>query len=232
MNRCLEPPLKDYVENKEQAKSGFEGVLKEGQVIGSRYIILHRDGHGTPVISGSTLYRNNDGSLGGVFVTLHDITQILHDEETIRSQLKEKEVLLREVHHRVKNNLQIIISLINLQSKIIHDPVVVESLRDTQNRVRAISLVHERLHMSKDLARIDFGAYLRYLIDLFAVYQKNPSSLRLIFDTENIVLDIDTAAPLGLIFNELISNMFKYAFPDGRKGKGIFRHTWMGRPLI
>ncbi|MGA9620838.1 PAS domain S-box protein [Methanoregula sp.] len=216
----LGTPFLDYVENKEQAQSGFDAVLKDGKVIGSRYIILHLDGHGTPVISGSNLFRDSDGSVNGVFVTLHDITQILHDEQLITDQLKEKEILLREVHHRVKNNLQIIISLINLQSKIIHDPAVVESLRDTQNRVRAISLVHERLHMSKDLARIDFGAYLRYLSrSLFAFYQKDPATLSLIFDAENIVLDVDTAAPLGLIFNELISNMLKYAFPDGRKGE-------------
>ena len=121
----LGTPFLDYVENKEQAQSGFDAVLKDGKVIGSRYIILHLDGHGTPVISGSNLFRDSDGSVNGVFVTLHDITQILHDEQLITDQLKEKEILLREVHHRVKNNLQIIISLINLQSKIIHDPAVV-----------------------------------------------------------------------------------------------------------
>ncbi|HVP96775.1 PAS domain S-box protein [Methanoregula sp.] len=223
----------DHVENKEQAKSGFDEVLKEGKLTNRRYTILHRDGHVTPVISSSGLYRNSEGSINGVIVALHDITQILHDEEIINAQLREKEILLREIHHRVKNNLQIIISLINLQLKNIGDPTVAGSLRDTQNRVRAISLVHERMHMSKDLARIDFGKYLHYLsTNLFAIYQKDPVDLSITFDAENIVLDIDTAVPLGLIFNELISNMLKYAFPGGRKGRCTISVHRNGQSLL
>jgi len=226
-------PFLDHIENKEAGKSGFETVLKEGKLIGSRYPILHRDGHVTPVIASSNLYRNSDGSVDGVIVALHDITKILHDEEVINAQLREKEVLLREVHHRVKNNLQIIISLINLELKVAREPDVIESLRDTQNRVRAISLVHERLHMSKDIARIDLGTYLRYLsTSLFTVYQKDPLALRLIFDAGNVVVNVDTAAPLGLIFNELISNMLKYAYPDGRKGECTISAHRDGKTIV
>jgi PAS domain S-box-containing protein len=210
----------DYIENKELATTGFETVLRDGNATGNRYAILHRDGHTIPVIAGSALYRDSEGSVRGIFITLHDITQILHDEQLIDAQLAEKEVLLREIHHRVKNNLQIIGSLIHLQSQSIRDPAIVEALNDTQNRVRAIALVHERLHMSKDLARVDFGAYVRYLgSNLFAFYQKDPSAIRMVYEAEKVIIDIDTAAPLGLIFNELISNMLKYAFPDGRMGE-------------
>ena len=133
----------------------------------------------------------------------------------------------------MKNNLQIIGSLIHLQSQTIRDPVIVEALRDTQNRVRAIALVHERLHMSKDLARIDFGTYVRYLgSNLFAFYQKDSSSIRIVYHVEKVITDIDTAAPLGLIFNELISNMLKYAFLDGRKGECTISAYHNGETLV
>ena len=210
----------EYIENKEQARSGFDEAIHTGHATNNRYAVLHRDGHLTPVLASSAVYRGSDGSANGLIVALHDITRILEDEEKINAQLKEKEVLLREVHHRVKNNLQIIISLMHLQEKLMHEPAVLEALRDTQNRVHAIALVHERLHLSADLGRIDIGDYLQHLAKtLFTTYQADPSRVRLIFEMDEVVVDIDTAAPLGLIFNELISNMLKYAFPAGRKGE-------------
>jgi PAS domain S-box-containing protein len=213
-------PFTDYVREKEMAQSGFGSVMQTGTATGNRYTILHREGSTTPVIASAALFRDSGGSVAGVFISLHDITRILADEEKIKSQLHEKEILLREVHHRVKNNLQIIVSLISLQTRTLHDRAVIEALRDTQNRVRAISLVHERLHLSKDLGTIEFGAYLRYLgTNLYAFYQKNPAEIRMSVSVKDVVLDIDTASPLGLVFNELISNMLKYAFPGGRKGE-------------
>ena len=225
-----------YIQEPERARANFARVLSQGMVTGSRYTVISRDGSTTPIVAGSALIRDRAGKPIGVFVSLHDITRILQDEEKISLQLKEKEVLLREVHHRVKNNLQIIVSLIHLQEKTLPDPAINEALKDTQNRVRAIALVHERLHMSQDLGHIDIGAYLQYLTkNLFTVYQANPSKIHLNFVADPVVVDIDTAVPLGLILNELISNMLKYAFPGGREGEcsiSVHRDTTLIRMTV
>ncbi len=223
----------DHVREKDQARDGFGTALREGIVTGNRYSIIHREGTVTPVMASAVLFRDNSGSPAGVFVSLHDITRILQDEEQINTQLKEKEVLLREVHHRVKNNLQIIVSLISLQTRTLHDPETLEALRDTQNRVRAIAIVHEHLHLSKELGTVDFGVYVRYLAtSLYSFYQKNPADIRLSVSVSDVILDIDTASPLGLVFNELISNMLKYAFPGGRKGECAITAHRDGRSVV
>jgi len=152
---------------------------------------------------------------------VRDRTQELEQAtEAIRASLDEKVILLREVHHRVKNNLQIIISLSNLQMRQIDDKQLKQVMVDTQNRVRAMSFVHEKLYRSEDLSHIDLSDYIRYLAThLFASYNVNSQQVSLNLDIKKIMLNINTAIPLGLIINELISNSLKYAFPDGRKGE-------------
>lgn len=219
-NELIGTHFSAYILEKEDVRNGFAAVIASGRSLGNRYTVLRSDGTGTPVSSSAALLRDNNGAPADVFVSLHDITGIIRNEELISAQLSEKEVLLREIHHRVKNNLQIVISLINLETRTIQDPVVLGALRDTQNRIRAIAIVHERLHTSKELGTIDFGIYLRFLgTSLFSFYQKNAQDIHFEIDAENVILDIDTASPLGLICNELISNVLKYAFPDGRKGE-------------
>ena len=141
-------------------------------------------------------------------------------EEKIKSSLREKEVLLREIHHRVKNNMQIISSLLNLQSKNIKDGQALDMLRSIQNRVKSMTLIHERLYQSKDFARVSFAEYVQILTShLFGSYGIDPKAIKLNINIKNVLLDINTAIPCSLIINELVSNSLKHAFPDGKKGE-------------
>jgi PAS domain S-box-containing protein len=140
-------------------------------------------------------------------------------ELEIGRSLGEKDLLLREIHHRVKNNLQIIASLLNLQSRNISDPHVLEAIRSSQSRIRAMALVHERIYRSHKIAEINLREYLTYLTkQIFQFYNIQQHLITLSVTMDDIVTDIDTVTPLGLIINELVSNSLKHAFPDGRKG--------------
>jgi two-component sensor histidine kinase len=133
--------------------------------------------------------------------------------------LQEKEILLKEIHHRVKNNLQVISSLLSLQAGKLQDPRLVAQYQDSQNRIRSMALIHEQLYRSDDLAQIDFGAYLRELsYSLLQTYRKPTQDVRINIETDVVMLDIETAIPCGLLVNELASNALKHAFPDDREG--------------
>ena len=136
------------------------------------------------------------------------------------SSLQEKELLLREIHHRVKNNLQIISSLLSLQSRSSKDEHSIEMVRESQNRIKVMALIHEKLYRSKDFANVEFNDYIKDLVyDLFASYKVSTSRISLKMNIENISLGIDTAIPTGLIINELVTNCLKYAFPKDRDGE-------------
>ncbi|MBM4240842.1 MAG: response regulator, partial [Euryarchaeota archaeon] len=155
-----------------------------------------------------------------VLVSFIDITERRKMEDQIKASLKEKEILLREVHHRVKNNMQIISSLIGLQSEYAGDKDVVEMFEDGKNRIRSMALVHEKLYQSENIAQIDFAEYIRSLITgLLNSYKLDDETINLKLNVDKVLLDIDTAIPCGLIINELVSNSLKHAFPDNRKGE-------------
>lgn len=181
--------------------------------------VRHADGNYRDVIFYKAVFQGTDGKLGGIIGTILDITDRKLTEERIKSSLKEKEVLLKEVHHRVKNNMQIISSLLNLQLSGIDQEPVKQILAESQSRIRSIALVHERMYMSNDLSKIDFDEYLKSLGNqLLVTYRANSGRVRLIIEGADIHLGVDQAVPCGLIMNELISNSLKHAFPESRPG--------------
>jgi two-component sensor histidine kinase len=149
-----------------------------------------------------------------------EVLQRQEAEKKLKGSYDEKVLLLKEIHHRVKNNLQIIASLLNLQSRYITDEKTLAALRESQNRVKAMALVHEKLYRSEDISHVSLNDYIRFLgTGLFQFYDAKLRGIQFTLDIHEVNVDIDAAIPLGLILNELISNSLKYAFPEGRKGE-------------
>ncbi len=155
--------------------------------------------------------------------------ELLASDQDLRRSLAEKEALLKEIHHRVKNNLQIVSSLFYLQEEILQDSQSIEILRESQNRVKSMALIHEQLYSTDNLARIDFGHYLQGLTaNLFAAYGVDPTRLLLNIEAEEIFLEVAVAVPCGLIVNELVSNAIKHAFPENSDGTIRIRVQMVG----
>jgi PAS domain S-box-containing protein len=149
-----------------------------------------------------------------------EIAHRVRAEGELKQSLREKEALLQEIHHRVKNNLQVICSLLNLQSGSTTDPESFQMLRESQDRVRSMALIHEKLYRSQDLAKVNFGSYLRDLTNhLMRSYRTESNGIQLKITADDVPLSIDKAVPCGLITNELISNALKHAFPAGPNGE-------------
>jgi len=161
-----------------------------------------------------------EGRLIGVIGIALDITESRRAEEQVKVSLKEKELLLKEIHNRVKNNLQVISSLLNLQAGYIQDEQARARFKESRDRLKAMVLIHEKLYQSDDLTAIDFGGYIRNLaVHLFRAHQVDARAIALHLDVEPLNLDIDRAMSCGLIINELVSNAIKYAFPNGKAGE-------------
>jgi PAS domain S-box-containing protein len=185
---------------------------------------LRKDGTEVPVEIGLNPIATEEGDM--VLSAIVDISDRKQKEERIQDALREKDALLREkdillaeIHHRVKNNLQVVDSLLGLQSVRITDPVALEMLRDSQNRIRSMALIHQTLYQSKDFAQINFTQLIDTLVPaLTSAYGIDPERIDLSICMTAVGLPISSAVPCGLIVNELMSNALKHAFPNGRQG--------------
>ena len=191
---------------------------------GGTWDIEHRfrgtDGQWHHVLARGVPVRNEQGEIINWAGINLDISRIKQAEEQIKASLAEKEVLLKEVHHRVKNNLQVISSLISLQADSLADEQLQGVLGDVRDRVRTMALVHEKLYQTEDLARLDFAEYALSLLNyLWSAHSAANGNVRLNMSLAPLILPVEMAVPCGLILNELASNAIKHAFPDGRGGE-------------
>ena len=189
------------------------GLKFQGNLIGELNFAFSQPNKLNQLTLETILEISNQVAVAIVQLSLED--KLKQHADDLQNSLKEKEVLLKEIHHRVKNNLQIITSLLYLQSLKIEDVLAQEIFKDSQNRVKSLALVHEKLYQSKDIARIDFSDYLKNLTNfIFTTYKTNVSNLNIEYELDEIFLSVEISVPLGLIVNELVSNSLKYAFTE------------------
>ncbi len=196
----------------------LKSVLKIGKWSGE--VLCRRADNSTFIgyLSASILSGPEKKAMGTMGV-LRDITELKKAEEELKNNIHQKEILLKEVHHRVKNNLQVISSILNLQTSYINDEDTLGVIRECQDRIKSMAFIHESLYQKEDFAAVNFAEYLRNLCNNISYSYMTPNrNVKLDFDIEDISLSLDSAIPCGLIVNELVSNCFKYAFTKLKEG--------------
>jgi PAS domain S-box-containing protein len=206
-------------EDKNRVKENILQIMNGEELEGIEYTAQRKDGSKFPiVVYCSKIMRSNE--LVGIRAIILDYTELKEAKDKVKRSLEEKELLLKEIHHRVKNNLMVISSLLDLQSSYIKDKSSRDMFLESQSRAKSMALIHEQMYESTDLKRIDFGDYIRTrCMDLYRTIVLHPEKIKLQMDLESVKVDINTAIPCGLILNELVSNAMKHAFPDDLEGE-------------
>jgi PAS domain S-box-containing protein len=208
-----------FQQGHEKLIAGFGRSGPASQSMSDRGEIYGRRKDGTEFDAEANISQLEVGGEKIFTAILRDITERKEMERQVRESLHEKEVLLREIHHRVKNNLQVISSLFTLQSRNVKDETILNILKDSQHRIQSMALIHEKIYQSDSLVRVPFDQYIRELsMDIMQSYQTVAAHVNLRFELEAVKLDIDTAIPCALILNELISNSLKHAFSGRDSG--------------
>ena len=198
----------------------FDECIRDLKPFDMVYRIIHSSGEIRYVHSTGYVETRPDSSVVKMSGTVQDITERKLAEEKLVASLEEKEILLREVHHRVKNNLAAIIALLDMQRKALGNPAASTALANIANRIASMALVHERLYQSENLSQIDFQEYLSALVSHLRTSLNAPRDLRCAVNAKGIGMGLDGAVPVGMIVNELVVNAMKYAFPDNKPRPG------------
>ena len=203
---------------KDQCEAIQKKVFKDGNFVGEA-THLKKNKETFPAYISSSILKNERGEIIGAMSNSRDITRIKEAEDQLKKSVHEKEILLKEIHHRVKNNMQVISSILKLQSTYVKDKKTIELFDECRNRISSMAFIHATLYMKKDFANINFSEYVSNLAgNLQQSYVSSDKKILLKLDVPDFNLHIDDAIPCGLIINELLSNSFKYAFVDRKKG--------------
>lgn len=197
----------------------YSKIVEEAMQTGNRYEFQHKvhipGGRVKTVSCVGIPFTDNEGKVYRIDGVVQDITEQIANEEIILNAVKEKELLIKELHHRVKNNLQVISSLLNLQSNLDLDSSTQSHLKECQNRIKSMASIHDMLYRSNDITNIEFTDYLKQLTDdLVKSYLGNEHSLRINYDMDEVHLSLDMAVPMGLLINEIVTNSLKHAYSE------------------
>lgn len=218
-------------ENPSEAAAITRGVVQHGAWKGE-LTAVRKDGAKRRLLVTANLVRDAAGQPSVLMGSFMDLTDRVEAERKVHAHLKEKETLLREIHHRVKNNLQVISGLLYFQGKKLRAPEDAAVLEELRQRVFALALVHERLYQSSDVAHIDLGEYLRTLVGELRRSYERRSNIEVVVAGDAPALELELAQPVGLIVCELVTNSIKYAFPDGRAGKVRVHISSQGQQVV
>lgn len=208
-----------HPEDLDGVQEQVDSALEQHYPFELEYRMIARDGSIRWVYEKGQGVWNEQEELVYLDGAIFDVSDRKFAEAQLKASLAEKEVLLREIHHRVKNNLNIIYSLLDMQSRQVSDPSLNELLLDSQKRLKTMALIHEKLYCSKSLSRIDFAEYIHSLVlSISASYRMRSNQIQLQIEADPVQVNIETAIPTGLIINELVTNALKHAFPGDREG--------------
>jgi PAS domain S-box-containing protein len=232
----LAVPLVDNYMDPADRKRMIVDLERAGELHGYELTLKKKDGTPVHVVQNARLVRDAAGRVLCIEGTLTDVTALKRIEGQLKAKLREKEVMLKEINHRVKNNLQIVSSLLRLQAERVSQPEARDVLRGSIGRIRAMALTHETLYQSEDLARIDMAGFLRRLTSqLIVSFAERSGAVGIEVEAEDVCLDITRANPCGLLINELVTNALRHAFEPGQQGRvlvGIYREGPSGNKVV